>query len=444
MSKMTDKLTPNTMKTQYDHQWNTFVRKNHDYGNSFEKSLDTFGLVAGIVRMNDKFERLVSLNDPNKDAQIASESLVDTLEDLSNYAAMAACWMKGKKKADWNELRMKELDGNIESIIKNADTTVVKSQIFSHGGTSSVDTETGDIYFMTGRCNGKSASVQQAIKEALDKDIEFGDDVDVYWLNKLIDNMTVGDIKIEDNPKDPEEFIQDTIKQISDTVLMKERKGEMLVYMDISDDAGRIAKCVIDNDIPRNKYMGIISRYWHSLGINMPVELREFIYGVLNRYIYYMKKERGLLNVDSSPMNADKIKVMPLLGGENEEDRKIAEATKRIDDMIKDIRKKSGGSISTRLVRSPFNLNHKPDFDIKLNLESYLKEHSKKCEEKRLDQAIDLFKYNAMAQAKSQKDIDELFERMLDGSLVSRVVSNGDGTFVAYWEPAEKEEDDED
>nr|DAX93081.1 MAG TPA: Nucleotide modification associated domain 1 [Caudoviricetes sp.] len=339
MSKMTDKLTPNTMKDQYDHQYNVFCRKNHDYGNSFEKSLDTFGLVAGVVRMSDKFERLVSLNDLNKDAQIASESLVDTLEDLSNYAAMAACWMKGKKKADWNELRMKALDGNIESIIKNADTTVVKSEIFSHGGTSSVDTETGGIYFMPGRCNGKSASVKQAIKEALDKYIEFeddhkiiytpnftkmllkgqkekNDDVDVYWLNKLIDNMTVGDIKIEDNPKDPEEFIQDTIKQISDTVLTKERKGELLVYMDISDDAGRIAKCVIDNDIPRNKYMGIISRYWHSLGINMPVELREFIYGVLNRYIYYMKKERGLLNVDSGSINADKIKVVPLLGGE--------------------------------------------------------------------------------------------------------------------------------
>ena len=130
---MTDKLTPKSMKDQYDHQHNVFCRKNHDYGNSFEKSLDTFGLVAGIVRMNDKFERLVSLNDPSKDAQIASESLVDTLEDLSNYAAMAACWLKGKKAADWKELRMKELDGNIESITKNADM------------------------------------VQQAIKEALDK-----------------------------------------------------------------------------------------------------------------------------------------------------------------------------------------------------------------------------------------------------------------------------------
>lgn len=175
MSKMTDKLTPNTMKDQYDHQWNVFCKKNHDYGNSFEKSLDTFGLVAGIVRMNDKFERLVSLNDPSKDAQIASESLVDTLEDLSNYAAMAACWLKGKKAADWKELRMKELDGNIESIIKKADTSVVKTdsdfKIFSHGGTSSVvDTKTGVIKFMQVRGNGKSGMVQQAIKEAIDED----------------------------------------------------------------------------------------------------------------------------------------------------------------------------------------------------------------------------------------------------------------------------------
>ena len=179
---MTDKLTPNTMRDQYDHQWNVFCRKNHDYGNSFEKSLDTFGLVAGIVRMNDKFERLVSLNDPSKDAQIASESLVDTLEDLSNYAAMAACWLKGKKVADWKELRLKELDGNIESIIKNADAIVdnMKGEskdnlhINSAGGTSSVDIKTGKISFIPGRGNGKSSAVQQAIKEAPDdKGIKF-------------------------------------------------------------------------------------------------------------------------------------------------------------------------------------------------------------------------------------------------------------------------------
>ena len=394
MSKMTDKLTPTSMKTQYDHQWNTFVRKNHDYGNSFEKSLNTFGLVAGIVRMNDKFERLVSLNDPNKDAQIASESLVDTLEDLSNYAAMAACWMKRKKEQDWKETR------------------------------NTIDVKLG-------RGNGKSQAVQQAIKEAIDNEI----------LNVRREVSTTMDVN---KPKNPKEFIRDTIKQITNTAMMKQNKDELLAYNDICDDAGRMAKCIVENRINRSQYMSIISNYWHrySNKVNMPIPIREFIYGVIGRYVYYLEKERGLLNVDSGSINADKIKVVPLLGGENEEDRKIAETTKRIDAIIDDIKKKTGGYIDRRIIPNPFN--HKPDFEVKLNLEPYLKKHSKKCDEKRLDQAIDLFKYNAMAQAKSQKDIDELFERMLDGSLVSRVVSNGDGTFVAYWEPAEKEEDDED
>lgn len=387
MSKMTDKLTPKSMEDQYDHQWNVFCKKNHDYGNSFEKSLDTFGLVAGIVRMNDKFERLVSLNDPNKDAQIASESLVDTLEDLSNYAAMAACYLKGKKVEDWKDVHLKELDHAI-------DVTKIKAGISSQNGVSSFDLETGDIVVMP----------------------------------KKVSN--------------PKQFIRDCINAITDTVLMKENKDQLLVYMDISDDAGRMAKCIIDNNISRNVYMSIISNYWHKHA-NIPVPLRDFIIGVIERHIYYMKKVRDMAKaLDNHHMNANKIKAVPLLGGENEEDRKIAEAAKHIDDMLEDIRKRSGGSIETRFIRNPFR--HKPDFDIKLNLEPYLKEHSKKCDEKRLDQAIDLFKYNAMAQAKSQKDIDELFERMLDGSLVSRVVSNGDGTFVAYWEPAEKEEDDED
>lgn len=180
---MTDKVTPKSMEDQYNHQLETFKRKNHDYGNSFEKSLDTFGLVAGIVRMSDKFERLVSLNDPSKDAQIASESLVDTLEDLSNYAAMAACWLKGKKAEDWKELRLKELDGNIEDILKKADTSVVKSSEkleWDHskskvlGKVESFDPETNTIVYMPGRCNGKSGSLQKAIEEGLaDRGIKY-------------------------------------------------------------------------------------------------------------------------------------------------------------------------------------------------------------------------------------------------------------------------------
>lgn len=94
------KLNPTTMKTQYDGQYDTFCRKNHDYGNSFEESLDQFGIIASLVRMQDKMLRLQSLTDESKTQQVGSESLIDTLEDLSNYAAMTACWLKGVQEED--------------------------------------------------------------------------------------------------------------------------------------------------------------------------------------------------------------------------------------------------------------------------------------------------------------------------------------------------------
>lgn len=94
------KLNPTTMKTQYDGQYDTFCRKNHDYGNSFEESLDKFGIISSLVRMQDKMLRLESLTDDSKVQQVGSESLLDTLEDLSNYAAMTACWLKGVQAED--------------------------------------------------------------------------------------------------------------------------------------------------------------------------------------------------------------------------------------------------------------------------------------------------------------------------------------------------------
>ena len=94
------KVNQQTMKTQYDGQYDTFCRKNHDYGNSFEESLDQFGIVASIVRMSDKMKRLESLTDESKTQQVGSESLLDTLEDLSNYAAMTACWLRGIREED--------------------------------------------------------------------------------------------------------------------------------------------------------------------------------------------------------------------------------------------------------------------------------------------------------------------------------------------------------
>lgn len=72
----------------------TYAAKNHDYGNSFDKSLDKFGIVASIVRMGDKMNRIESLT--KKEAQVKEESIKDTLLDMANYAIMTVMWMDKK------------------------------------------------------------------------------------------------------------------------------------------------------------------------------------------------------------------------------------------------------------------------------------------------------------------------------------------------------------
>ena len=73
----------------------TYIKKNHDYGNSFDKSIDKFGLTAAVVRMSDKMERLSSLI--NKDAKV-NESIRDTVMDLANYCIMTAMYLDNKKE----------------------------------------------------------------------------------------------------------------------------------------------------------------------------------------------------------------------------------------------------------------------------------------------------------------------------------------------------------
>lgn len=69
----------------------TYAAKNHDYGNSFDNSLDKFGLIASIVRIGDKMNRLETL--VNKKAQVKDESIKDTLLDLANYSIMTVMWL---------------------------------------------------------------------------------------------------------------------------------------------------------------------------------------------------------------------------------------------------------------------------------------------------------------------------------------------------------------
>lgn len=67
-------------------------RKNADYGDSFDKTLDEFGLVASATRMSDKFNRFKSLI--KNPAQVSDEKIEDTLIDLASYAIMTIKWMR--------------------------------------------------------------------------------------------------------------------------------------------------------------------------------------------------------------------------------------------------------------------------------------------------------------------------------------------------------------
>ena len=64
-----------------------YKAKNKDYGDSFSESFEEFGLIAPVVRMNDKMNRIKSLTKKG-DRQVKDESLRDSLMDLANYALM--------------------------------------------------------------------------------------------------------------------------------------------------------------------------------------------------------------------------------------------------------------------------------------------------------------------------------------------------------------------
>ena len=226
------KLNPQTMKNQYDNQYDTFCRKNHDYGNSFEESLDQFGIVASIVRMSDKMKRLESLTDESKTQQVVSESLLDTLEDMSNYAAMTACWLKGVQKDD-------EVSG----------------------------TDTDDII----RYNIQD--VGNILKRSAEMEKEFNNHIP-----SKVENI------------DPRNYILNMLSDIFRVVQMKLDKDEMLVPLDISDEAGLIAKAIVESQTEEEG--GAVINNYMCIRKDIPYELKDWIYGIIAHYSYYLKKER--------------------------------------------------------------------------------------------------------------------------------------------------------
>ena len=229
------KVNQQTMKTQYDGQYDTFCRKNHDYGNSFEESLDQFGIVASIVRMSDKMNRLASLTDESKTQQVGSESLLDTLEDLSNYAAMTACWLKGIRAED---------------------------------GENSCGPDMIDVI---------KYNVQDA-KNVMSRSAEMEKEFNKHIPSK-VENI------------DPRNYVLNMLSNIFRVVQTKLAKDEMLVPLDISDEAGLIAKAIVESQTEEEG--GAVINNYMCIRKDIPYELKDWIYGVIMRYLYYLKKRTG-------------------------------------------------------------------------------------------------------------------------------------------------------
>lgn len=86
----------NHLKTMLDiHE--LYYTKNKDYGDAFTQSLDKYGPIAALVRMEDKLNRLSNLISKGQEGYIKSESVEDTLIDLANYAIMTALYLRGKE-----------------------------------------------------------------------------------------------------------------------------------------------------------------------------------------------------------------------------------------------------------------------------------------------------------------------------------------------------------
>ena len=80
-------------KELLDNLHNLYITKNHDYGDSVHDTYEKYGLTSFLVRMEDKLNRVRTLNQ-KQDIQVPTERIEDTLLDLANYAILAVMELK--------------------------------------------------------------------------------------------------------------------------------------------------------------------------------------------------------------------------------------------------------------------------------------------------------------------------------------------------------------
>lgn len=74
-----------------------YVRKNHDYGDSFHDTYLEEGMAMSRIRLSDKLSRFKKLTRCGSQ-QVGDESIRDTLIDLANYAIMTVVEMDREER----------------------------------------------------------------------------------------------------------------------------------------------------------------------------------------------------------------------------------------------------------------------------------------------------------------------------------------------------------
>lgn len=68
--------------------YQTVVKKNIAYGNSFDANVDKWGFVGATIRISDKVNRLNSLMEDKNTNLVEDESVMDTIMDIVGYSLL--------------------------------------------------------------------------------------------------------------------------------------------------------------------------------------------------------------------------------------------------------------------------------------------------------------------------------------------------------------------
>lgn len=73
-----------------------YLKKNHDYGNSFSETIQEFGFTPAIARINDKLKRVKQM--VGREPMQVKESMRDNLIDIANYCILTIIELDNQNK----------------------------------------------------------------------------------------------------------------------------------------------------------------------------------------------------------------------------------------------------------------------------------------------------------------------------------------------------------